>query len=613
MPATDGRSRIPWPELALAGLAFWVYVNAFGNGFVWDDVVLIENNPAIKHWRTMPSLLAGDILPGPEDGDRSNYYRPLQMLTYALDYQVWGLEPFGFHLTSTTIHAAAVVLLFYLGRRLFAEPAPALAAAALWAVHPVHTEAVTYLSGRSDPLAGMLLLAGLLASLRAGERTAWQRAWRALSLAAFFLALLAREAALVWLALVPLVDLAACRRQGRGPRWHRDLLGRYLPYLAVAAAYLALRGLATMPAPFAGGTAEIPLALRLLTMAKVVWQYLAFLAMPLDPHMERRVEPVASFVEPAFLAAAVGVAAVLVLAWQLRRRMWPVSFGIAWFFLALLAVSNVVPLATFMAEHWLYVPSMGLALAAGWLSGRFGERWRQPVATALVVLVAAYGLATVRRNRDWRDSRTLFESTVAAAPWSARAWSNLGNAYLELGDLDRARPALERALAIASGAAPVARLDLGVLHRQAGRPEAALEEFRLLLAADPRDALAYNEIALTLAALGRPDEAGEAFATALELDPTVAAIRSNYGNWHFRRGELEAALAHYRAALRLDPDYAEAYNNLGSVELRRGHPERAVAAYREALKLDPGLEAARRNLEIAERALAPSEAPSPPG
>ena len=614
MPAAaDRRSR--WPEIALLALTFWVYLNAFGNDFLWDDVVLIVNNPAIKHWQTVPSLFAGDILPGPEGRGQSNYFRPLQMLTYAFDYQIWGLDPFGFHLTSTLLHALAAVLLFALGRRLLGGDAPALAAAALWAVHPVHTEAVTYVSGRSDPLAGVLLLASLLAFARAraaaGGAAPERRfpRWSALSLGCFFLALLAREAALAWLLLVPLVDAALDRAAAGGTRdesprtaWRQRLLSRYAPYLAVAAAYLGLRALASDLAPIAGGTAQVPLGLRLATMLEVVVRYLAFLLLPADPHMERRIEPAGSLAEPAVLGSALVVGAILYLAWGWRRGAWPAAFGVAWFFLALAAVANVLPLATFMAEHWLYVPSMGVALAAGWGAGRLAERWRQPVATALVVLVAAYGLATALRNRDWRDARTLFEATVASATWSAKAWSNLGNAYLELGETDKARPALERAIELAGGAAPVARLDLAILHRQEVRPEAALEELRALAAADPGNALARNEIALTLADLGRPEEAGQAFAAALKLDPTVAAIHSNYGNWYFRRGELDQALERYRAAIELDPDYAEAYNNLGSVELRLGRPERAAAAYRQALELDPDLAQARRNLEIAERA-----------
>jgi protein O-mannosyl-transferase len=597
MSATEDRWR--WAGAALVALTFCVYLNAFGNEFLWDDVVLIVNNPAIKHWETAPSLLAGDILPGPAESPQSNYFRPLQMLSYALDYQVWGLSPFGFHFTSTLLHALAAVLLFGLGRRLLGDPGPAFAAAALWAVHPVHTEAVTYLSGRSDPLGGVCLLAALLAFLRDREERSWR--WRTLSLTAFFLALLAREAALAWLLLLPLVDLALDQRQqAESPRtpWRERVLWRYTPFLAVAAVYLGLRGLVTDLAPMAAATAQVSLGRRLLTMLEVVVRYLAFLVMPAEPHMERRVEPAAALAEPAVLGSALLVGALVYLAWEWRRRAWPVAFGVAWFLLALTAVSNVLPLATFMAEHWLYVPSMGLFLAAGWGAGRLAQRRRQQVTMALVSAVAVFGLATARRNRDWRDARTFFESTVAAAPWSAKAWSNLGNAYLELGEVEKARPALEQAIGLAGGAAPLARLDLGILHRQQGRHQEALAELRALAATDPRNALAYNEIALTLAALGRQEEAGAAFATALELDPMVAAIHSNYGNWHFRRDELDRALERYRAALQLDPDFADAYNNLGSVRFRRGEYKLAVIAYRRALELDPSLETARANIEV---------------
>jgi hypothetical protein len=155
-----------WPEAVLVAVTLLVYSGALQNGFVWDDDVLVVHNSEIRSLAGVPGLFARDTLPGRELGD---YYRPLQTLSYAVDYQLWGLDPFGFHLTSVLIHAAAALLLYRLAARLLGAREPALAAALLWAVHPVHTEAVTYVSGRSDPLAAALMLASLLLFARGRE------------------------------------------------------------------------------------------------------------------------------------------------------------------------------------------------------------------------------------------------------------------------------------------------------------------------------------------------------------------------------------------------------------------------------------------------------------
>ena len=138
-----------------------------------------------------------------------------------------------------------------------------------------------------------------------------------------------------------------------------------------------------------------------------------------------------------------------------------------------------------MAEHLLYVPSMGLFLALGWGLHLLMRDWCQPVVTGLVIAVAAYGGLTVRRNQDWRDARAIFESTIAVAPHSARAWSNLGNTYLQAGERQQARTALEKALALNgtdSFAAHHDYLMLGILARDEGDPNTAMQHFQSALA-----------------------------------------------------------------------------------------------------------------------------------
>lgn len=613
MPATAQTG--PWPRwhvVAVFAATILVYLNSFGNAFVWDDQYLVIDHIQIKHWTKLPELFASDLFPRVMP---SGYYRPLQAVTNMVDYQMWGLRPFGFHLTNTLLHALAALLFWRVVALLLGDARAGLIAALLFAVHPIHTEAVTYISGRSDPLAAVFMLASVLGVLAA--RRTRRRRWLVVSLLAFALALLAREAAMVLVLLIPLVDLAAARRDGASRAAGRTALG-CLPFLFVLLGYLLLRAQVVGFAPVPTPTAEVPLARRLLTLPSVVVQYLALLILPLNQHMERLVPPAESLFDPGTLGALLVVCASVVAVAMATRAAWPVVLGVLWFLVALIPVSNVVPLATFMAEHWLYVPSMGLFLAAGWGLSRLAARgWEQPVATAVIILLAAYGALTIRRNTDWKDGVTLYEATLRLAPHSSRAWTNLATTYLELGRVEEARTAQQQALERMAGEPsftppaallpeqPAQRVRLasrhalvGNIYRQQGQYEEAVHELNLAVSLDPGQVSAHNNLGLTLEALGRGDEGKRAFETALRLDPEFAAAHSNLGNHHFRRGEFALAHEEYLESIRLNPDYAEAYNNLGSAHFQMGQLDLAEAAYRTALRLNPQLKQARQNLAV---------------
>jgi Tfp pilus assembly protein PilF len=348
-------------------------------------------------------------------------------------------------------------------------------------------------------------------------------------------------------------------------------------------------------------TAAVPLGFRLLTMAEVVMRYLGLVVVPHGLHMERHVTPVAGVLDPAALAAVAGLAAFVAVAVALRRRAWPITLGVAWFLVALVPVANVVPLATFMAEHWLYVPLMGLCLALGWSTVALARSaGRTPVAVVATVVLVLFAGLTVQRNRDWRDGRTLYESLLPLAPASLRVRVNLAEAYQEAGDIARARAAYEEIVRLQPRAPETADAlnNLGNIDREAGRPYDALAAFEGALAIRPRHVAALNGRALALQGVGRLEEAERELATALALDPASATTHSNLGNLYFRRNEYDRARDEYEIAVRLDPDHADAHNNLGSAYFLLGDRGSAEREYRSALRLDPESAGAKRNLAI---------------
>ncbi|MEO7438216.1 MAG: tetratricopeptide repeat protein, partial [Candidatus Binatia bacterium] len=477
------------------------------------------------------------------------------------------------------------------GVRVLGSATAALASALLFAVHPLHVEAVTYVAGRSDPLAALCMLVAVLGFLRGDARG------RVLSVAAYFCALLAREAAFV----LPLLLVVLDRVPPGRPRRSMRSLGHSLPYAAALGLYLVLRSLVLTPTPVAV-TEPVPLGFRLLTMADVIVRYLGLVVAPVGLHMERVVPPVTSLVEPRALAGLAVVAMIVIGLVRARpTRAWPLALGGAWFFVALLPVANLVPLATFMAEHWLYVPLMGLCLAAGWSVDAIPPpAWRRAMTVVLAVVVAGYGGITMRQSERWRDGRTLYEYLVPLAPESARVRVNLAQVYQEAGELERARELYLEVVRLRPNDVATAEAlnNLGNIERASGAAAAALAHVERALVLKPRHVAARNGRALALQDLGRVDEAEAELQAALALDPDAATTRSNLGNLYFRRRDLARAREQYLAAVRLDPEHADAHNNLGSVYFRLGDRVRAEAEYRMALRLNPASEGARRNLAI---------------
>ncbi len=576
---------IAWHAALVVAVVAVVYANALRAAFVWDDLYLVVGNPAIKQLAHVPRLFWSDLFPA---GIDSGYYRPLQALTYAVDYALWGLNPAGFHLTNVVLHATTAVLLYRVGVRVLGSAVAALASALLFAVHPLHVEAVTYVAGRSDPLAALCMLVAVLGFLRGDARG------RALAVGAYGGALLAREAAFVLPVLLLVLDRVPPGR-ARRPASH------YLPYAGVLGLYLALRSLVPVTAP-AAIAAPVPLGFRLLTMAEVIVRYLGLVVAPVGLHMERVVAPVTSVADARVFAALAALTMIVVALVRARAtRAWPVALGGAWFFVALLPVANLVPLATFMAEHWLYVPLMGLCLAAGWsIAAIPPPAWRTATMVGLAAVVALYGGITMRQSGRWRDGRTLYEYLLPLAPESARVRVNLAQVHQEAGELERARVLYDEVVRLRPNDVATAEAlnNLGNIERASGAAAAALAHFDRALVLKPRHVAARNGRALALQDLGRVDEAESTLQAALVLDPDDATTRSNLGNLYFRRGDLERARAQYLAAVRLDPEHADAHNNLGSVYFRLGDRAGAEAEYRTALRLNPASEGARRNLAI---------------
>ena len=344
--------------LVVAAAATLAYGGTLAHGFVWDDPMLIRDRIHLYTWRGLPSLLGSDFFGGTTQA--THYYRPAVTLTFFLDLTLWGLHPFGFHLTNVLGHALTSVCVFWLARRVTREDAVAVAAGAVFAVHPVHSGSVAFVAGRTDVLATLFALAALLAHAR--WRESGQAWWRLVSLAAFALAVLSKEAAVVVPALLVLWDRLV-ERDLRGRRAFGVAAARYAPYGAVLTGYALARHLALgqlvefVPSPWADGVSRVVtglgIAVRYARIALVPYPENLYYSIPVDS------PPLA----PMWWLAMLILVGLLALAVVAAAR-WPVAgFGALWFWIALVPPVGVNLLPVSTAHHGRALPLPPL----GWL------------------------------------------------------------------------------------------------------------------------------------------------------------------------------------------------------------------------------------------------------
>ncbi|MDQ6764615.1 MAG: tetratricopeptide repeat protein [Verrucomicrobiota bacterium] len=445
--------------LLIALVTFGVYAPVVRDGFVWDDTALILRDPFIRSWRLIPEGFQHFLF---TDATASDFFRPIQRLTYTLDYAAFGFRPAGYHLASVAWHAAAAVALFFFATELLRSlglvgwrlRGIATATSLAWAIHPLQTAAVAYISGRADALAALFGFAGLYCGLRVLRSDRRQR-W-ILYLATgflFLLSALSKEVGLINLVLW--LVIFAAQKQWKAFR------AAALVSIFVLVVYATLRAQAehvpTPPKP------PVPALVRPILVARDFAEYTGLVIFPLSLHMDRDVETRAAGSSEASMVAASWreletLAGILLIAafvyWLVReRRRGPAVFLLLLLTLvSYLPISGVVALNATIAEHWLYLPSAFLLIAVAltflrWLESLENRPMlRGSLVVAFGIWFVFLGARTFARTFDWKDQRTFLERTISSGGNSARMLINMAGLELSEGRLDAAKQHLNEAL-----------------------------------------------------------------------------------------------------------------------------------------------------------------------
>lgn len=646
--------RTPWPAFLLGIVC---YLNSLGGDFVYDDRSLILNNPRITSLTNVRAIWLSDWWKVLEDEgepktQRDRLYRPLTLFTFALNHAVNGLNPLGYRLVNVLLHAAVCVLVWHFARRLVDDPAAASLAAVLFAVHPVHVEAVAGIVGRGELLAAGFLLAGLILLLcRDGAPSAYRTL---LAGALFLLALLSKETAVCYpaVALLVLWGAPGARRQRIG--WWSARTAFLLAPLLI---YFPLRYIALDHSLIRTGPIDniinpldgAPIGERILGALAVLGHYARLLIVP--AHLS-------SDYGLAIIAPSRGFAWPMAIGFSAAAGLVVALFGIAqhrplWRKLALLAalfiasyglISNtLLTIGVAVAERLMYWPSVAFVVAVAVTIVEFARRSGVPgkplaprarlLATLGGLLVIVLGLRTAVRNTDWADNLTLFGRDSLTYPCSiqlnrgcaiglTRLWNGettpqtapreWATAQRHLGRLGawrygwpperKRRALLEAALyhldaAVAVHPAyPETLCMRGEVRAQLGDHAGAQQDLESVLLIDidydrARDALAKLR-------LQAPDTA-EHLRTLREAVAQVPADASRHlalGNALLDYGRFDEARESFVRVLKLEPDNAVAWRQLGAALAVLGEDQQAVRAFERALELDPNDWQAHGNL-----------------
>jgi tetratricopeptide (TPR) repeat protein len=607
---TSQKTLIFWSGLIVL-LTLLAYIPAMRGGYIWDDNAHVTDNATLRSSNGLAKIwFDPKILP---------QYYPLVHTTFWLEYHLWQLHPFGYHLVNVLLHAFNAILLLLVLR--FLRVPGAWLAAAFFALHPVQVESVAWITERKNVLSGFFYLSSALAYLRFATVTGdpanapvsssihsltsdkSNRSWGfyAFSLFLFLCALLSKT---VTCSLPAAILLVLWWKRDRFC-W-RDIL-TLIPYFVVG----ALFGLTTvwLEKYHVGAQGEewaLSLVDRCLVAGRALWFYAGKI---LWPHPLTFIYPrwhidAGMWWQYLFPAAAVVVIFIL---WSLRRRISKGPFVAVAFFSGTLVPAlgffDVYPMRfSFVADHFQYLASIGLlALAAASMKILFGRLGPRQSSVGIVVCTAVLlvlGVLVWQQGNIYRDAETLYRDTISKNPDAWMAHYNLAILLVNRGKPEEVMAHLLETLRLQPEDADT-HYNLGVALEKQGRLKEAMAHFSEAVRLRPDYADAHYSMAVILAGLSRYKEATSHYYQALRFNPNNKEAHNNLGVALFSLGQLDKAIGYYLSAIKLDPNFSKAHNNLGNALVQKGKLDEAIIQYHRALEIKTNYPEAHNNLGVA--------------
>jgi len=529
------------PIMILLLVSFAVYFNALFGDFVYDDKEQVVNNPWIRDIGNIPTIFSRSVWSFQPGLSTWNYYRPLMHIVYMLNYHVFGLKPWGFHLVNILFHCGVSALVFLIIRGFLTEHrvttssvylSPPFMAAMLFASHPIHTEAVTWVAGLPDVAFTFFYLLSfyLYILFREGAKTGYL-----FSILSFSVATLFKEPALT----LPIMLIAYDYQMKKFDETLLVGIKRYIPYIVVSGIYLLVRYHALGSfAPLESYT-DLSTYQFIINVFPLFREYLTSLLWPFNLNFWHTFHPISTLIEAnGMISIVVTVIFIFLVALAAYKKKKIYFVGLLLLIIPLLPAFYIKGISGKpYAERYLYLPSVGyvllLAILLSWAKDKL-PRAAKSVTIVFIAIVGLYTVGTINRNKVWKDNFYFWSDTVKKSPDNAIAHNELALAYVTQGQLDR-----------------------------------AIAELQTILRLMPDNANAHISLGNVYVAQGQLDRGIAEFQEALRLKPNSAIAHKNLARAYASQGQLDRAIAEFQTALRLKPDFNEAQQGLNDLVSRR--------------------------------------------
>jgi tetratricopeptide (TPR) repeat protein len=602
--------------LAIVGLTIAVYAPVRHFELVnWDDPNYISENPVVLgglSWSRVRWAFTTTHAP---------YWHPMTWISLLTDVSLYGRDAGGYHVTSLIIHVCTSVLLFLLLRRMTRATGRSAFVAAIFAIHPLHVESVAWIAERKDVLSTLFWALTIWAYVAYAAKPDWRRYLGVVAL--YGLALMSKPMVVTLPVVLLLLDWWPLRRfagpdhfrQGYtppsidaavGPVFRPAGAGRLvlekLPLFAMAAAETVATMIVQRRVGAVAGLQALPLGAR---VANGTVSYVVYIWKTIWPTHLAAFYPFHAYPVWMLAAAAAALAAATAGAFAVRDRAPFVFVGWLWYLVTLAPVIGLTQAGEqARADRFMYVPMIGLLIAAAWLTAQVSglRRLRAHGSWIAVALVIGYAVPARAQVETWADGPTLWRHAMAVVPGNYIAYQDLGEALRDRGQLDEALANIRQAFAYVPPNSPglIAMLhnDAGLVLARQDKTDDAAKEFGDAVRLSPNFAEAHNNLGDALATEGRLADAAEHFQIAADLKPDFVEAQVGLGSTLLKQGRAAEAIPHYKAALALNSELAEAHDGLGAALAMLGKGDEAMPEYNEALRLRPDLPTAHLNIAV---------------
>ncbi|MBP7216848.1 MAG: tetratricopeptide repeat protein [Candidatus Omnitrophica bacterium] len=585
---TEKRTQLALVLLFFVALSFLLYFNSLGNGFVLDDKYLVVKNSFIKDIRYLPQIFKNNSFYF-AIYNTIYYYRPLAIVSYALDYSVWGYYPFGYHATNIFLHAFNGFLFFFLLLKLFRKFRLALISALLFVIHPLQTATVNFIGTRDNLLSTALGLLSIIYFLSHIDHN--KRAYYVVSLVSFLGAVLAKEHSLLYIPLIALCAVATNR--------NLLLIARKLSLFVLLAIFYIYARSNILGLPLQVSVIEHRLGLPLETVNffAIFFTYLRLLILPFNLQANRVIETIHSLgsVQVLLILSCVGVLSMgMIISIRKKKTVW--WLGVLWALIALSYVQKAMFLKysqfevrLAMSEWWFYMPSMGIFLMVGYVFARLFERSKKAFLVAILMLSSFWIPLTIYNNSFWKSDTVIFNKDAMLDPLKIDARLYLANMYEQTQKYAQAEQQLFAALDAVPGKLKADNLDGAALTgRDPGFSFGQLIKKDLSYGVTAASAIVWNNLGHLYYKQKDEQKALRAYQNAAQLDPRFSLPHANMATIYFEKKEYAQAKTHAKACLRLNHRDIRSLLYLGIIALSEKQDEEAWFAFGKVLEYDPG-------------------------